>query len=54
MFNLGPHAGFILASYAVTILILTALIWQSVTRYKTAKRTLDRAQSVSSTGADHG
>jgi heme exporter protein CcmD len=54
MFDLGPHAGFILASYIVTIVILAALIWQSVSRYKSAKQTLDRAQAAAPGGGDHG
>jgi heme exporter protein CcmD len=54
MFDLGPHSGFILASYAVTIVILAVLIWHSIAHYRSAKQTLDRAQSAAPRGADHG
>jgi heme exporter protein CcmD len=49
MLELGRHGGFILASYAATIAIIGALVWQSVRRYTAAKR---RHAEVA--GRDHG
>jgi heme exporter protein CcmD len=36
--ELGRHAGFILASYAATVLIMGGFVWLSVQRYADAKR----------------
>ncbi len=36
--ELGKNAGFILASYAATIVIIGGFVWQSVRRYGAAKR----------------
>jgi heme exporter protein CcmD len=41
MIDFGPHAGYILASYLVTIVIIAAIIGQSIVAYKSAKRQLD-------------
>jgi heme exporter protein CcmD len=47
--ELGRHAGFILASYAATVLIMGGFVWLSVRRYADAKRRFMRE-----VGADHG
>jgi heme exporter protein CcmD len=49
MLDLGRHGGFILASYAATIVIMGALVWQSVRRYLAAKR-----RHADMAGPDHG
>jgi heme exporter protein CcmD len=36
--ELGKNAGFILASYAVALLIMGGFVWHSVQRYADAKR----------------
>jgi heme exporter protein CcmD len=54
MFDLGPHAGFIIASYLVTVVVLIALIWTSVAHFKTAKRLLAAAQTSSVDGKSYG
>jgi heme exporter protein CcmD len=38
MFDLGRHGGFILASYAVTVVIIGALVWQTLAQYRAARR----------------
>jgi heme exporter protein CcmD len=47
--ELGRHAGFILASYAATVLIMGGFVWLSVRRYAEAKR-----RFAEKAGADHG
>jgi heme exporter protein CcmD len=47
--NLGRHGGYILASYIATALIMGALIWQTVSRYRSARR-----QMAERTGLDNG
>jgi heme exporter protein CcmD len=54
MIDLGPHTGFIVASYLVTILVLAAIIWQSFSRYKAAKRQLEAVQSADGDSASNG
>jgi heme exporter protein CcmD len=49
MIELGRHGGFILASYAATVLIMGGFAWLCVRRYAAVKRQFaDRA------GADNG
>jgi heme exporter protein CcmD len=48
MLELGRHSGFILASYAVTILIMAAFVWQTIRRYRTVRRKL-----AALSGPDH-
>jgi heme exporter protein CcmD len=38
--DLGRHGGFILASYVVTIAVISGLVWRSASRYRAAKRRL--------------
>ncbi|MGL4635653.1 MAG: heme exporter protein CcmD [Beijerinckiaceae bacterium] len=38
MLDLGRHGGFILASYAATVVIVGGLVWQTVAAYRAAKR----------------
>lgn len=38
MLDLGRHGGYILASYAVTVVIIGGLIWQTVAQYRAARR----------------
>ncbi len=38
MIELGRHGGFILASYAVTLVILGGFVWHCVRRYRDARR----------------
>jgi heme exporter protein CcmD len=40
MIDLGRHGGFILASYVVTIAVISGLVWRSASRYRAAKRRL--------------
>jgi heme exporter protein D len=40
MTNLGPHADFIIASYAVVVLVIAALIGWIVTDYAAQRRIL--------------
>jgi heme exporter protein CcmD len=47
--DLGRHAGFILASYGATVLILGGFVWLSAWRYADAKR-----RFVKEVGADNG
>jgi heme exporter protein CcmD len=53
MIDLGPHTGFIVASYLVTTTVLAAIIWQSFRRYKATKRQLEAAQAADSNGANN-
>jgi len=46
---LGRHGGYILASYVATALILSGLVWQTLSRYRAAAREIAKR-----TGADHG
>jgi heme exporter protein CcmD len=46
---LGRHGGYILASYVATLLIMAALIWQTISRYRAARR-----QMIERAGPDHG
>jgi len=46
---LGRHGGYILASYLATLMIIAALVWQSVSRYRAATR-----EMAERTGAEHG
>jgi heme exporter protein CcmD len=43
MASLGPNAGYILASYAVALAIMAALVWQTVSRYRDARRRFDQS-----------
>jgi heme exporter protein CcmD len=54
MFDLGPHSGFIMASYSVTVVVLAGLILQSVARYKSAKRRLNAVQIIESEDGKNG
>jgi heme exporter protein CcmD len=49
MLELGKNAGFILASYGVTLLIMGGFVWYSVQRYADAKR-----RFAERLGPDHG
>jgi heme exporter protein CcmD len=49
MIELGRHGGFILASYAVTVLIMGGFAWHCVRHYTATKR-----QFADKTGADNG
>ncbi|MFM9973406.1 MAG: heme exporter protein CcmD [Beijerinckiaceae bacterium] len=40
MLDLGRNGGFILASYAVTLVVISGLVWRSVSHYRVAKRRL--------------
>jgi heme exporter protein D len=40
--NLGPHAAFIVAAYAVAVLVIGALVGWVVLDYRAQKRTLAR------------
>jgi heme exporter protein D len=43
--NLGPHADFIVAAYAVTVLVVAALIGWVVLDHRTQKRSLARLEA---------
>jgi heme exporter protein CcmD len=53
MLDLGRHGGYILASYAVAVIIMGGIVWQTITRYRTAKRAMSEtdAPGVSETDA---
>jgi heme exporter protein CcmD len=44
MFELGRHGGYILASYAAAIVIIGALVAQTVAGYRSAKTRLGAAE----------
>lgn len=42
MLDLGRHGGYILASYAVTIVIIGGIVWQTVAQYRAARTAIAR------------
>lgn len=45
--DLGPHAGFVVTAYAVTLLVLGATILWVLIDYRSQRRTLDELESRS-------
>jgi heme exporter protein CcmD len=53
MIELGRHGGFILASYAVTVLIMGGFAWHCVRRYSAVKRQFADKAGTEMAGADN-
>jgi heme exporter protein CcmD len=47
MLDLGRHGGYILASYAVAVVIMGGLVWQTINQYRAARRGLTETDARS-------
>ena len=43
--DLGPHAGFIWASYAITAAVVSALIYRAITEERRQRKALERLEA---------